>query len=57
MYAFDTDPVYLYQSDYVYGPVAINAEVAEMAVSDGISVRPTRLQINYLHRLLKEDFR
>jgi hypothetical protein len=34
MYAFDSDPIYLYQSGYMYGPVAINAKVAEKAVSD-----------------------
>ena len=34
MYAFDADPIYLYQSDYVHGPAAINAKVAEKAVSD-----------------------
>jgi hypothetical protein len=37
MYAFDSDPIYLYQSHYVYGPVAINAKVAEKAVSDSIN--------------------
>jgi hypothetical protein len=34
MYAFDSDPIYLFQLDYVYGSTAINAEVAEKAVSD-----------------------
>jgi hypothetical protein len=34
MYAFDSDPINMYQSDYVYGPVAINAK--EKAVSDNI---------------------
>jgi hypothetical protein len=36
MYAFDSDPIYLYRSGYMYGPVAINAKVAEKAVSDSI---------------------
>jgi hypothetical protein len=42
MYAFNSDPIHLYQSDYVYGPVAINAKVADKAVSDGkyITVQP-----------------
>jgi hypothetical protein len=30
----DSCPIYLYKSDYVYGPAAINAKVAEKAVSD-----------------------
>jgi hypothetical protein len=36
MYAFDSDPIYMYRSDYVYGPVAINIKMAGKAVSDSI---------------------
>jgi hypothetical protein len=36
MYAYDSDPIYLYQSGYMYGPVVINAKVATKAVSDTV---------------------
>jgi hypothetical protein len=34
MFAFDSNPICLYQSQYAYRSVAINAKVAEKTVSE-----------------------